>query len=216
MFKKGFTNSHTLIMAQIQDVNDCLVSFKGFLNASLTPETPIETLASLAREIDRLESLADISLRKMIDSLGANYLPSTRQELISVATACDHIANKCESIAHMAVCQKFFFPAEYKEEILKIFDLSSKEFKILEESISMLFSDFRKLFKNHDILDDVRRCESAVDDIENELYQKIFDSDKSLAEKQQCASFIEKLCDISDAIENIADKIQIILITRKS
>lgn len=40
--------------------------------------------------------------------------------------------------------------------------------------------------------------------------------DVSLAEKMQLFQFVEWLADLSDIIENIADKIQIMLITRKA
>ena len=40
--------------------------------------------------------------------------------------------------------------------------------------------------------------------------------DLGLAEKNQIAGFVGSICDISDTIENIADKIQIMIMVRKA
>ena len=87
---------------------------------------------------------------------------------------------------------------------------------LFEKSISTLFAKFGELLKNHTILDDIRALETNVDVIEQKLYEKIFALDLGLAERNQMASFVELVADLSDIIENIADKIQIMLITRKA
>jgi uncharacterized protein Yka (UPF0111/DUF47 family) len=40
--------------------------------------------------------------------------------------------------------------------------------------------------------------------------------DIDLAHQTQLASYVEALCDLSDQIEDIADKIQIMLVTRNN
>ena len=58
--------------------------------------------------------------------------------------------------------------------------------------------------------------EFAVDKLEMKLYEQIFSLDTGLAEKMQINNVVSAVCDISDVIENIADQIQIMLITRKA
>jgi uncharacterized protein Yka (UPF0111/DUF47 family) len=58
--------------------------------------------------------------------------------------------------------------------------------------------------------------ESDVDTIEKSMYREIFKMDLGLAEKNQIAGFVGSICDISDTIENIADKIQIMIMVRKA
>ena len=48
------------------------------------------------------------------------------------------------------------------------------------------------------------------------LLKRVYELDNDLAYNVQLANFIEQTCDLSDIIENIADKIQIMLITRKA
>ena len=101
MFNKK-SNVHDLIMEQIKDVEKCLVSFKSFMAAAVVEETAPATLDSLRIAVGDAENAADISLRAMIDSLsGGSYLPSTREDLISIATSCDKIANKCEDVSKL-------------------------------------------------------------------------------------------------------------------
>ena len=80
----------------------------------------------------------------------------------------------------------------------------------------MLFSKMNALQKDPAILDEIRALESKVDRIEDKLNEDIFTLDIGLAEKMQISHIVELLCDLSDIIEDIADKIQIMLIARKA
>ena len=151
----------------------------------------------------------------MIDSLGGAFLPSSREELIAIATSCDKVANKCEHIVLMMVYQRFRFPQQYNEEIKGMLAAIRKEFDLLKESISMLFSKFGDLLEDHSILDRIRAHEHEADEFENKLYEGIFTLDMDLAHQMQLRDFVGAIGDIADTIENIADKIQIMLITRK-
>lgn len=216
MFSKNNSSKvHRLIMEQIKDVDGCLISFENFMDAALKPETVHETLKGLSSGVHQMENAADRSLRVMIDSLDGTFLPSSREELISIATSCDKIANKCEHIALMMVYQRFRFPQEFAEEIKGILAAVRKQFELLEESISQLFSKFGDLLEDHSILDQIRAHEHEADMIEDKLYERIFVMDMDLAHQMQISDFVGAIGDIADTIENIADKIQIMLITRK-
>ncbi len=218
MFPKKKNNSvHALIIEQINDVENCLIRFEDFIRAVCIPETTHETLKVLSESVCKAEATADISLRKMIDSLsGTMFLPSTRADLISIATSCDRVANKCETFSQKVVYQRFLFPNEYSSDILQIISIIHSQFDLLENSISQLFASFNDLLKDHSVLDEIRVLESSVDVIERSLYEKIFALDMDLAHRMQMAGFLELICDISDIIENIADKIQIMLVSRKA
>lgn len=217
MFKRERNNDvHTVIMEQINAVESCIRSFENFLRAASSSVTDSATLQMLCDDVCKKEDAADKTLRKMIDSLvGTSFLPSSREDIISIATSCDKVANKCEYVTLMAVHQHFRFPEIYAESLLKIISITHKQFDILEESISQLFAKFSGLLKDHSILDEVRALETEVDIIEQSLYKKIFLTDMDLAHQMQLANYVEALCDISDIIEDIADKIQIMLVTRK-
>jgi len=208
---------HELIMKQLQDIRSCLESFEDFMRIATSPEENAEALRQLCDTVYEKEHLADISLRNMIDSLsGAMFLPSTREDLIEIGTSCDKIANKCEDICYMVVLQNFRFPEEYNPDILEILSITHKQFELLERSISLLFARMGDLMKDHSILDEIRDHESAVDVFERKLLEKTYNRGMDLARCMQLSHFIEDLCDITDITENIADKIQIMLVTRKA
>ena len=216
MFNKK-CNVHDLIMEQIKDVEKCLVTFKSFMTAAVVEDTSFATLDSLRIAVGDAENAADVSLRAMIDSLsGGSYLPSTREDLISIATSCDKIANKCEDVSKLIVLFKLSLPTQFANDIKEIFSITEQQFAKLEGAIDMLFSNMNALQKNHAILDEIRALETKVDVIEYSISQRIFDMDIELAAKMQLFDLIDLYCDISDVIENIADKIQIMLIARKA
>ena len=218
MFKKTKNNEvHAYIMEQIKDVEACMRSFENFIRAASSPGTDAETLEMLCDDVCKKEDVADKSLRRMIDSLvGTSFLPASREDLISIATSCDKVANKCESVALMAVYQHFRFPEDHANDLLKIISITHKQFDLLEESISLLFAKFGELLKDHAILDQIRALETEIDIIEQSLYKDIFRMDMDLAHQTQLAHYVDELCDLSDQIEDIADKIQIMLVTRNN
>ena len=216
MFKKN-SNVHTMIVEQIKDVEKCLINFENFMRAATTEKTVHETMRALCIGVQDAENEADRSLRAMIDTLSeGSYLPSTREDLISIATSCDKVANKCETISKLVVFQRFNCPTKYAADFNDIFTITKEQFELLEQSISMLFSKMNTLQKDPSILDNIRALESKVDRIEDKLNEDIFTLDISLAEKVQISHIVELLCDLSDIIEDIADKIQIMLIARKA
>lgn len=216
MLKKN-SSVHSLIMDEIRDVEKCVAVFENFMRAATTQGTQMQTLGSLCEGVMVAEGEADDSLRAMILSLSKGaYLPSTREDLIEIATSCDKIANKCETVARRIVQQQIHFPSEYVQEVQQIFTITKEQFGILEDCISMLFSQMHQLMKDPSKLNRIRDLESQVDDIEDHLYRSVFATQLELAAKMQIANIVELLCDLSDIMENIADKIQIMLIARKA
>ena len=215
--KNNSSKVHALIMEQIKDVEGCLIDFENFMLAALKPDTTDDMLRALSSSVHQMENAADRSLRRMIDSLTGAFLPSSREELISIAASCDKIANKCEHIALMMCYQRFRFPLVYTIQIQDLLRAIREDYDLLKESISQLFSRFGDLLEDHSILDRIRKQESKADAIEDRMHEQIFAMDEiDLAHQMQMSHFLEELGDIADMIENIADQIQIMLITRKA
>ncbi len=205
-----------LLLEQVKDVKECLIVFENFLRVAVVPETPIETLRTLSQGVNKAEAVADVSLRRMIDALNGQYLPSTRQDLIALASSCDRVANKCEHAARTMVIRKVRLPGEYANDILEISSLIKQQFTLLEQCISMLLTQLGTFLKDHHLLDEIRTLESRVDVIEQRLYEQLYSTNMEPAIQDRAAQIIEFICDPSDIIENIADQIQIMLIVRKA
>ena len=216
MFKKE-KDVAKQVLEQLNDAKKCLVLFEGFLKAASVPDTSAETMEALCEGLDKAEDVADASLRALISSLSNGaYLPATRESILAISTSCDKIANKCEYIANLFVIFGFRIPAEFYEDIEKIYTITMEQFGLLTEAIGMLFSKMKALQKDKSLLERIRILESEVDDLEMSVSKKIFAQDIELAAKMQFFQLIQKFCDISDVIEDIADKIQIMLIAREA
>ena len=215
MLKRN-NNVRDLVITQVGNVKKALLALESFLRAEATPDTVPETLRSLMVAVCDAERDADISLRAMIEALNnGRYLPSTREDIITVATKCDKVANKAESLAKDIVFRHFRFPEAYTADLLEIMAITLEQFGVLENTIDTLFTKMGELIKDHSILGQIRRLESKVDAIEDKMHEAIFNTEMSLPEKMHTSHMLEQLCDLSDIIEDIADKIQIMLIARK-
>lgn len=213
MFKRN--NVHALVAQHLQAVEECLINYESFIRAASSGESNRETLRALASGVAASEDKADKALRSIIDSLGSGYLATTREEIISLVTACDKVANKCESTAKAVVIQHVQFPKEFSAHMIQILEVIRQQFHVLEQVVGTFFEKFTALLNDHSVLDEIRTLETQVDRIEDKLKENLFDMDISLAEKLQLEQFLEWLADPSDIIENIADHIQIMLISRK-
>ena len=191
--KNNSSKVHALIVEQIKDVEGCLIDFENFMLAALKPETTDDMLRAMSSSVHQMENAADRSLRRMIDSLTGAFLPSSREELISIATSCDKIANKCEHTALMMCYQRFRFPQMYAEQIQGLLKAIRDEYDLLKESISLLFSRFGDLLEDHSILDRIREQESKADAIEDRMHEQIFTmSEIDLAHQMQMSHFWRK------------------------
>ena len=216
MFRKN-NDCYAPIMTQLQDVERCLLKFEACMRAATSADDAPNTLELLSADISAAEDAADKSLRALIEAAGrGSYLPSTREDMIEIATGCDKIANKCENVAYLVMMYGLKFPESFREDFNAIFDITEQQFKLLETAVGMLFSKFYAFQKDHSILDEIRALETKVDRVEHKIGKQIFSSDMELAAKMQLFELVGKLCDISDIIENMADKLQIMLIARKA
>ncbi len=216
MLKRN-TDCYRVIMTQIQDVERCFIKFESFMRAATSADPSADTLSALFQDVAGAEDLADKSLRAMIEATStAGYLPSTREDLISIATSFDKVANKCETVAYLILMYGVQLPHAFAQDFSEIFVHTGKQLKLLESTIGLMFSKLNSLQKDHSVLDDIRAMETCVDKLESKLGHAIFAMDIDLAAKMQLFELVQKTCDISDIIEDIADKIQIMLIVRKA
>lgn len=197
------------------DVVSCLDHFEEFLKA-LFAGADRHQLQSLKVSVDNCEHAADEELRHVVDLLSDFFLPTTRSNLIAIVQSTDSVANRAQSITRRITIEKARLPECTHADILKIVAITKVQLNILYQSVDMLLNDYKKIFKDRKILDDVRAEESKIDSLEQMLYERVFDMDLPLYEKTYYREFIANICNISDIIEDIADKIQIMLVERES
>ena len=197
------------------DVVECLNKFEEYLKA-LFSGASLDQLKSKKVAIDNCEHAANEELRHVVDLLSDFFLPTTRSNLIAIVQSTDSVANISQSIARRITIEKANLPECVHSDILEIVKISKVQLDILYKSVDLLLNNYKKIFKDRKILDDIRAEESKIDSIEQMLYERIFDLDLPLYEKIYYRDFVAHICNISDVIEDIADKIQIMLVERES
>ena len=198
-----------------EDVVNCLEKFEEFVKESFD-EADKDKLLSLKTAIDNCEGAADSELRHVVDLMSESFLPATRSSLISLVQSTDEVANNCQEVARQILFEKIKLPESLQEHVLEIISITKDQLGILYIAIDKLFNDYKDIFNNRKILDDIRSEESKVDRIEALLHIRVFELDLSLCEKIYYRNLIKDICDLSDIIEDIADQIQIMLVEREA
>lgn len=199
-----------------EDVVGCIEKFEEFIKESFAATPDKDKLLSLKAAVDNCENAADGELRHVVDLMSESFLPATRSSLISVVQSTDEVANICQEIARQIMLEKITLPAPLHNDILEIISITKDQLGILYIAIEKLFNDYKSIFNDRKILDDIRGEESKVDRIEAMLHTRIFELDLSLCEKIYYRDLVEDICDLSDVIEDIADQIQIMLVEREA
>jgi len=197
-------------------VAECLEDMQDFFKELFSENCNKHKLESIYVSIDSSESAADKELRHIVDLLSGAFLPMTRSNLIQIVQNTDDIANACQSIARRVLLEKIQLPKELHHDILEIIEITRGQLEILYKAVDKLLNNFGGLLKNKKILDDIRREESRVDNIEEMLHERIFDMDITLTEKIYYRDLVSRIGQISDIIEDLSDRMQIMLVEREA
>jgi len=197
-------------------VAECLEDLELFFKELFSENCDAHKLESIYVSIDSSESAADKELRHIVDLMSDTFLPRTRSNLIAIVQNTDDVANACQSIARRVLLEKIQLPKAVHHDVLEIIDITRGQLDILYKAVDKLLNNFGDLLKNKKILDDIRREESRVDNIEEMLHERIFEMDLSLTEKIYYRDLVSRIGQISDIIEDLSDRMHIMLIEREA
>lgn len=198
-----------------QNVADCFENLEKFFDILFSEKPDRNLLESAKIAIDSCEHAADVELRHTVDVMRESFLPATRSHLISLVQCTDEVANQIQSIARQIFLEKIVIPAELQHDVKEILAITKEQLELLYVAIDKVVNDFGSFLKDKKLLDDIRTEESRVDSIETMLHTRIFDLDISLCEKIYYRDLIESICQISDIIEDISDRIQVMVVERE-
>ena len=199
-----------------EDVLNCFGKFEEFFKILFSDNSDPAVLQSVKTVVDNCEAAADGALRRVVDQLSDSFLPITRTHLITLVQCTDDVANLCQEIVRHVMLEKIDFPTPIRADLLEVIAITKTQLTILYKAIDLLINDYKTLNNDRRVLDDVRHEESKVDHIQARMHGCIFSLDISLAEKVYYRDIMERICELSDMIENISDKIQIMLIEREA
>lgn len=208
MFFKKETKVQELIQKHVRIVGEAVDSWKEAFSYYL--EENKEDFQAKTLAVIELESKAD-EVRKeaqLILYQGA-YLPIFREDLLDFLELTDNIADDAEKGVDFLKIENPVILPVWNEEIETILGKSQQAFIFFQEAFAILSKErSTALSSTHK----VQRAEKEVDKLQDDLMEKIFQSQLSLAHKLQIRDLILTIGHVSDSSENASDKVALMAI----
>jgi hypothetical protein len=208
MFFKKETKVQELIQKHVQIVGEAVNSWKEAFSYYL--EENKEDFQAKTLAVVELESKAD-EVRKeaqLVLYQGA-YLPIFREDLLDFLELTDNIADDAEKGVDFLKIENPVILPSWNEEIKTIVGKSQQAFIFFQEAFAILFKErSTALSSTHR----VQRAEKEVEELQDDLLEKIFQSQLSLAHKLQIRDLILTIGHVSDSSENASDKVALMAI----
>jgi predicted phosphate transport protein (TIGR00153 family) len=219
MFTEKERKVKELIDEHVDKVGECLTCFKDCFEAYFQGDSG--RAQSIHENCDHTETEADILRRKIGDYLFSGaFLPIERKDIYMMTEFVDKIANKAETASDVVVYQSPEVPEDYEKILRQIVETMMEMFRILQDAVR-LFAPYDAL-QVHDILATIREkissigvMESEIDKKEESLMKTIFRSELPLANKVQMERFLRRVTEISDVIEDAADRLYVLVIRER-
>ena len=166
----------------------------------------------LAKQTHKYESRGD-DIRDEINDLmyGKALLPESREDIMRLLGSVDKILGHFETILHMIEDQQIEIPDFIVPKIDELFTSSLESCDLMLEQVEALFSTqkgIRELVAKIDLL------ESRCDHIERHLIRAVFGSDLDVFQKIQIKQVILRIGDISDQVDRVSKRVNIIRMKR--
>ena len=167
----------------------------------------------LYEKVDGQETEID-GLRRQISKklFEGAFLPLLREEWLNFLETADKIADEAEASTDFLILQKPLIPEDLKEKLKELISGVITSFQPLRDGFSSLFKDFSTTLS---YVEKVNIKETEVDKKEEELVKLIFEKDMELAQKILLRELVNKIADISDRIEDSADRLEILIIKKR-
>lgn len=219
MFTEKEAEVKKLIDEHVQKVGECLDCFESCFEAYFQGEfTKTQTIHD---SCDHMETEADIKRREIGDRLFSGaFLPIERKDIYMMTDCIDEIANKAETACDIVVYQSPEVPEAYVKILREIVKIITKMFRIFQDAV-ILYKPYDVL-QLPDVLAAIKEkikaisvMESDIDKKQEALLTTIFHSHLPLANKIQMDLFLRRVTEISDVIEDAADRLYIVVIREK-
>ncbi len=194
-----------------EKIDFCLGEMGKMVEAYLNNDRKLTE--ELYEKVDGQETEID-GLRRQISKklFEGAFLPLLREEWLNLLETADKIADEAEASTDFLVLQKPLIPEDLKEKIKELISGVIDSFQPLRNGFSSLFKDFSTTLS---YIEKVNIKETEVDKKEEELVKLIFEKDMELAQKILLRELVNKIADISDRIEDSADRLEILIIKKR-
>lgn len=211
----GTNKVEELFLKHTDKVKECLDVFFDLIKMYIEQGKSKQVL-ELSEQVHSLETEADNIRREIIHLLiGKSFLlPNTRRDFLSLLEYIDKVADYSEAITDYIFLQDMDISSIGKSKLEEIFNITEKQFKLLQRAVGFLFKDINRAFE---LVLEIDQLESEVDVIERLLISRLTKErpDLDLCTKILYRDFINMVANISDKIEDAGDEIEIIIAMRK-
>ncbi len=199
-----------LINQQLESVQDCLETFSQMMQLYLKGD---KKFRDLSYQVHEAEHAADEIRREIeLKIYEGAFMPAYRGDYISLVELIDKIANRAETISDFVAQQNPYIPEDLlprvKELTVEVVDCLDPLLKIID----VLDKSWKEASKR---AQQVENAEQKIDQIEWKLISDIFEHEElDLAEKMQARDLVHLIASISDRMETVSDRIDIMLAKR--
>jgi len=172
-----------------------------------------DNLNFLADQTHKLESRADDILEEINQLMYSKALiPELREDIMGLLESIDEIPRYFELIFDMIQNQRLVIPDFLIVDIRELVRISIESCSLMIEQVDVML---KKKENIRSLLATIDQNESHCDHIERRMIVKIFDSDLDPFLKLQLKEMVVVLGDISDQVDRVSKRINIITIKRQ-
>ncbi len=167
-----------------------------------------------SKQVHRLETQCDALRRGITKAMyeGA-FLPAYREDYIVLLERLDLVANKAEDAGDTLFLMEPDIPGEVRQTVNRIADLTVEAFAPIPDAVQQLLNG-RTDFQELEAL--VGAKEQEVDKLQFDIIRKAFQEFGLDKAEALCLKLLtDRICEVSDKIENVMDQMAIIAIKRR-
>ncbi|UCF30279.1 MAG: DUF47 family protein [bacterium] len=202
----------SLVMRYLEDLCQVQHTFSRAINSCLDGDAR-ENFTVLVEETHRIEAQAD-DVREEIKTFMYSkvLLPESRGDIMGLLESIDQIPRFCEIILNIIRTQKLTIPDLIVPDVRKLVSVSMETCGLMIQQVEDLFKRGRRIPELLDVIDEK---ESQCDVIERRIITTLFDSDIDPFLKIQLKELVVLLGEISDQVDRVSKRINIISLKRR-
>lgn len=192
----------------LEKIRECLDLFETTIGLYLDGQMEEANISSY--NVHKKEHEADEVRRDILAKLSDGaFLPFIREDYIGIVEMIDKIANRAKTVTQTMVIEAPKIPQELGPDIRV---LTSRAVATLEPLIKLAEGPLLDKPKSMALIQEISTREQAADSVEFKLLKHLFQEvDIPLAEKIIIGELIKLISEIADAIENVGDRIQVLI-----
>lgn len=205
MFKRQ-NRVEEMINNYVHHFLECIESFKTGMKCYLEKGTGADFDYWVNKTHKEESALDDLRRTIEMELYSKALLPESRGDILGLLETTDRIPNKVESILFQIQCENIKLPHDLLSDLETLLQQSYESCNAVGEAIKNLFQKRDKIME---LTRKIDQYESFCDHIERRMITKIFKSDIDTGEKVVLKQLILQIGDITDAAENVSDRITI-------